>query len=360
MTLTAIQRDQALILREIHDEAIRAAGPDEGAPFDHWAQASALSRVRRKVAAQSARYETPVRGRQRKAAELADFLHDAPTGAGLVSVPTKVFERQKTVLEALGGVAAARDEACEALDVFTIDKAKRRLALLRRSVGFAARAHAVSEKGSRTDRAWMVTLTYKPGQSWQSNHLTEAMRAMRLWCAKKGIAWRYVWVAEIQDGKRRTDGKGRDVIHYHAVIWLPVGVRCPHFDKRGWWPFGMSQSLEAKNAVGYLLHYLKKDKDLSAMPKGARAYGVGGLDHSLRRARRWLGLPSFVQANSDIGDEWKRAAGGGWLCPDGVLYPSEFERVKVGGLDALRRIHRHERVIEAGGPFSWLSRSPVH
>lgn len=235
-------------------------------------------------------------------------------------------------------------------------KAKTRLAKLRRAVGFAARGHAVSEKGHRSDQAWMVTLTYAPGNEWAAKHVSEALRAFYHWAKRMGYAARYVWIAEIQDGKRRADGVGRDVIHYHLCVWLPPGVKCPHFDRRGWWPYGMSQSLKARGAVGYLLHYLKKDKDLSAMPKGARAYGVGGLDHALRRARRWLGLPAFVQANSDIHDKWRRAPGGGWQAPDGGWFPSEFVRVKVGQFDALQRIHWHPRAIEAAGPFSWLSR----
>ncbi|MFH7043966.1 hypothetical protein ABT392_16840 [Paucibacter sp. JuS9] len=295
-------------------------------------------------------YTTPVRSRQHRAEQFAvSRAAERGEAAGLVSVPTSWKTDLAEAVDSLDLVLCT-DEA----------KAKRRLAKLRCAVGFSARAHAVSEKGHRTDQAWMVTLTYRPGVDWSPKHVSGALLKARDWCRSKGYAFRYVWIAEIQDGKRRADGVGRDVIHYHAVVWLPVGVRCPHFDKRGWWPHGMSQSLKAKNSIGYLLHYLKKDKELAAMPKGARAYGVGGLDKTARRSRRWLGLPSFVQANSDVHDDWKRAAGGGWASPDGVLYPSEFERVKVGGIDALRRVHRHSRAIEAGGPFSWLSRSPVH
>jgi hypothetical protein len=201
----------------------------------------------------------------------------------------------------------------------------------------------------------MVTLTYRPGVNWSPKHVSAALLKARDWCRTKRIPFRYVWIAEMQDGKRRADGVGRDVIHYHVALWLPHGVRCPHFDARGWWPYGMTQSQQARGAVGYLMHYLKKDKDLSTMPKGARSYGVGGLDLAMRRARRWLGLPAFVQGNSSIWDDWRRAAGGGWIAPSGALYPSEFQRCKVGGIDALRRIHRHPVAIDAAGPFSWMT-----
>lgn len=291
---------------------------------------------------------SPVRARQRAATSAAVRA----AGAGLVSVPSSP-ERACSAVETV--------EIAEALDAVLITaeaKAKRRLSSLRRSVGFAARAHAVCAKGYRSDVPWMVTFTYRPGVQWHAKHVSDALRHMYHWCKRKGFAFRYVWIAEIQDGKRRADGRGRDVIHYHAVVWLPVGVRCPHFDRRGWWPHGMSRAdppVSVNNPVGYVLHYLKKDKDLSAMPKGARAYGVGGLDHALRRARRWLGLPAFVQGNSSINDQWRRAVGGGWVDPDGVWYASEFQRTKIGGLDALIRVHRHATQLDASGPFSWVS-----
>jgi len=330
---------------------------EDGEPFDRIAYERLAGVVDEGRALASRTFETgyttPLRARQRRAHSEASARVAAAgggaEGAGLVSVPTS-FQTATAV--------AAEDLNC--LLLTDAAKAKRRLAKLRCAVGFAARGHAVSEKGRRSDQAWMVTLTYRPGVDWSPKDVAAALLAYRNWCRSKGIACRYVWIAEIQDGKRRADGIGRDVIHYHAVVWLPVGVRCPHFDRRGWWPHGMSRTdppVQSKNPVGYLLHYLKKDKELAAMPKGARAYGVGGLDHALRRARRWLGLPAFVQGNSSIADDWRRADGGGWLSPSGAHYPSEFERVRVGGVDALRRVYFHPRVIDAAGPFSWLGGS---
>lgn len=285
------------------------------------------------------------------ALEARSAVGGGAAAAGLVLVPTT----WKTDL-----LSVSQD--AELLVMTPKSKATRRLACLRRSVGFAARGHTVLRKGFRADVGWMVTLTYRPGCDWASGHMASAMLSMRDWCRMKKIAFRYVWVAEIQDGKRRADGIGRNVIHYHMVVWLPHGVKCPHFDAQGWWPHGMSQSKapeKVQNPVGYLLHYLKKDKDLSAMPKGARAYGIGGLDFTTRRARRWLGLPSFVQANSDIFDKWTRAVGGGWLSPLGVHYESEFQLVKLGPYSALQRVCTHAKQLEASGPFCWISRAGV-
>lgn len=329
---------------------------EEGEWFDSLARQRAEFQPRREFSARASlrrhegRFDTPARSLHRQAVDAA-VTHrekrDGEAGAGLVSVPTK-FQTALAVAASDLDAVLMTDEA----------KAKRRLSKLRCAVGFAARGHAVSEKGHRDDKAWMVTLTYRPGVDWASNHVQKALLAYRNWCRSKGIACRYVWIAEIQDGKRRADGVGRNVIHYHAVVWLPVGVRCPHFDRRGWWPHGMSRTdppVQSKNPVGYLLHYLKKDKELAAMPKGARAYGVGGLDHAARRARRWLGLPAFVQGNASIADDWRRAPGGGWLDPDGGHWPSEFIRSSLGGHAALLRVHRHPRLIDAAGPFNWIT-----
>jgi hypothetical protein len=214
------------------------------------------------------------------------------------------------------------------------------------TVGFAARAHAVSEKGSRSDQAWMVTLTYRgDNAAWKPEHMTRCMDAARVWAKRSGFAFRYVWVAELQQ---------RGVIHYHVVMWLPRGVRPPKFDARGWWPHGMTNRLKAKHATGYLMSYLKKGSHDGEFPRGSRRYGVGGLDHSLRRARRWLGLPAWVQGNSSIHDDYRRAVGGGWRTPDGEVLPSEFRRVFVGDGWCLQRVCSHPVSIEAAGPFSWL------
>lgn len=310
---------------------------------------------------------------QRAARTPAGHRHARAAGAVAQRAALGLVPDQTTVQAACFSLSAqqsgaevkARHEAlAKDLGSFALDTPARRLMKLRMAVGFSARAHAVSEKGRRSDRAWMVTFTYRDGVQWRPEHVADALRCMRKWCAKKGIPFRYVWVIEPHEGKRRADGvartddQGRAVPHYHCVVWLPVRVRCPHFDNRGWWPHGMTRAdppvpEQVRNPVGYLLHYLKKDKDLSGMPKGARAYGVGGLDYSLRRARRWLGLPAFVQGNSDIGDDWKRAVGGGWISPSGVRYESEFEPVLVGGIRSMVRVCTHPRQIEPSGPFSW-------
>lgn len=195
----------------------------------------------------------------------------------------------------------------------------------------------------------MVTLTYRGDNGdWQPSHVRSFMDHVRKWCGRQGFAARYVWVAELQQ---------RGVIHYHVAVWVPRGTRMPMPDRQGWWPHGMTRIEVARAAVPYLLKYLSKDtsKTLGRFPRGARIHGCGGLEHALRRARRWLGLPAFVQGNSSINDKWSRRVGGGWCSPDGTGVVSEFQRIHVAGRAALRRVARHPRAIDAHGPFSWVT-----
>ena len=295
-----------------------------------------------------------------------DALGEAGASAGvgstgLVSVLSKDARRLKARRAALSpvvpfAVQAARAEAVQAVGAFVAGGDDARMAKLRMSVGFAARVHGAERRGHRPDDVRMLTLTYRPGFEWGALHVKVLCDRLREWHARQGVPFRYVWVAEIQDGKRRVDGVGRGVIHYHLVMWVPKGTNhLPKPDAVGWWPHGSTRIEVAKHATAYLMHYLKKSnsKNFKEFPDGCRTYSVGGLAHSERRARRWLRLPAFVQANSSIFDRWERVKGGGWCSPDGELIPSEFRRINCGGVWCLQRVHTHSRSIEASGPFEW-------
>ncbi|WP_374676441.1 hypothetical protein [Ideonella sp.] len=277
--------------------------------------------------------------------------HGARQGAGLVSVSTTGPKgtRRKAPLSPVS-FARAKKRADDTPGVYMppADEDSARVRKLRRAVGFAARAQGVAKKGHRPDDVLMVTLTYRNGGDWRPDHVGDCLRRARKWLQRRGIPCRYVWVAELQK---------RGVIHYHIGFWVPHGFRLPMFDACGWWPHGMTNVEKARNAVPYLMKYLSKGSDRAGcwrLPQGARMYGIGGVEHALRRARRWLGLPAFVQARSDIADDWRRAPGGGWVDPDGVIWASEWRRAKVGPYLAFERVADHGRPFEAHGPFSWI------
>jgi hypothetical protein len=169
-----------------------------------------------------------------------------------------------------------------------------------------------------------------------------------------------VWVAELQEKRaaRRKEG-ARAVVHYHVAIWLPEGVYLPFSDAQGWWPHGDTETAWARAAVPYLMKYVSKGRHLLSLPNRCRMHGAGGLEFAMRRARRWLGLPGFVQARSDIFDQWAPIKGGGWFDPRlEVAVPSEFQRAWLGDAFGLIGVHDHGRPFEANGPFTWLHRRP--
>jgi len=231
---------------------------------------------------------------------------------------------------------------------YVIDPVQGRLARLRKNVGASARLHSVNQpKGFQKDRVIMVTLTYAGDNGdWEPRHISRLIKCLRQWCKRRAVSCRYVWVAELQK---------RGVIHYHMAIWLPKGLTLPKPDKQGWWPHGMTKIEQARKPVAYLMKYLSKDtsKCFGSFPRGARIYGVGGLN-DLRCVRRWLNYPRFIKCRSDVNERWQRFVGGGWIDADGVHYQSEYEHAYIGGQPAVRRVHEHEKLIEPDGAFCWL------
>lgn len=213
-------------------------------------------------------------------------------GAGLVSFKT-----------------TAQSEISFAKEVVALRRVKR----LKRSVWASGHLHGLAENGFRPSQCWFVTLTYAEAGVWAPTHLSKAVKGYRDWCRSVGVACRYTWVAEIQP--KRAERTGENVVHYHLLAWLPVGVRMPHWDrptrKRGgerapFWVHGFTNTQKALAGVGYLMKYLSKLGELTIFPKGLRLYGIGGLTDTGRNVRRWFNLPEWVKLEGGVGDVIKK------------------------------------------------------
>lgn len=162
-----------------------------------------------------------------------------------------------------------------------VDPLLRRLGRMSRVVRTAARCIADSNPAFR---AAMVTLTYRDDVQWNARQISECLKAVRAYCDRRGYRLRYVWVLEKTKRERP---------HYHLLLWLPRREKLPMFDKRGWWPHGWTNVAWARKAVGYIAKYASKAFSAFKV-KGARLYGVGGLDAPSRdvvghwRLARWL------------------------------------------------------------------------
>lgn len=268
---------------------------------------------------------------------------------GLVSVPTS--DTHPIFKNRAAGIAKATSAALlENLRALDPTQAAARLAKLRQAVGFSARAMGSLGLVDANADCLMVTLTYRgDNDDWSPLHITACLKALRQWLHRRGLAMRYVWVAELQK---------RGVIHYHVALWVPKGFEIPFPDSAGWWPHGMSNVVRARSAVAYLMKYLSKGSDISRhrLPHGARAYGVGGLTETGRLARKWLRMPGFIRARCDVAGvaKWTRHKGGGWADALGKVWPSEFVRSWVGDRYAVLKVLDHGRPFVADGPFSWM------
>ncbi|MDM0027772.1 rolling circle replication-associated protein [Variovorax saccharolyticus] len=270
---------------------------------------------------------------------------EARAARGLVSVSTSGFAALPTAMR--------WTEQC-----INIDRAQARVTRLRKGVGVGSKCLLNLGEG-RAENNVMVTLTYDlkkagPEGYWKPRHVSDYIRAVRLWFAKRcpGQRLRYVWVAELQQ---------RGVLHYHAVFFLPAGVGMPRADKRGWWPHGMTNTLKATAPVAYLMKYASKveSKNIGGFPRGARIYGLGGLDAPGAAFKRWVLWPAYVQGNASVHDRFKPAAGGGYRNDStGELLQSEFAPTG-GGFSSFIRVRTTPRFDfgnDAGppcGPFSW-------
>jgi hypothetical protein len=196
-----------------------------------------------------------------------------------------------------------------------LDPTQNRLRRMAKAVKTGARLHEAELLGSVRDgfrpshRGLMITGTYAPGVDWSPNHISDLMKNMRSWCARRGIDCRYVWVMELTKVGRP---------HFHVLAWLPKGVKFPKPDDAGWWPHGSTKIEFVRQAVGYMAKYASKLEKFGAdgnrIPPGARLHGRGGLGSQARREVRWWCAPMWVRERwpSPIDSDVRPAIGGGW------------------------------------------------
>jgi len=235
----------------------------------------------------------------------------------------------------------------------TVDHVVARCTRLRKNLGVAAKQLS---KGA--GQAFMLTFTYRDDVEWKPDHVRDALRHLRQW-AKREHGWqlRYIWVMETQD-RKSGERVGEYRPHYHCIVWVPREVVASDLflDARGWWPHGFTNAVLAVAPVRYVMKYASKFENGSHFPKGARVYGVGGLDAVGRKCRRWINWPRFVQARASVDCSWRRAAGGGWTDGDGVIWASEWGVAAIGkGYTRVVRVRSYPAPLTPpDGPFSWL------
>lgn len=208
----------------------------------------------------------------------------------------------------------------------TIDTAEGRIKRLRQSV--ITRARIIDHGAGKNLQPWMFTLTYREVDAWQARHISDFLKRLRQWVARRGLPkMPYVWVAELQK---------RGAVHYHVLAWLPKSWRLsdvPKPDTMGWWPHGLTQRERARNAVGYLAKYVSKGSLSSEMkfPPGCRLHGGGGISLRAAASVRWWLLPSYMRAAVSPASDVRRKKGGGFISrATGQIWAAVFGICRVG------------------------------
>ena len=130
----------------------------------------------------------------------------------------------------------------------------------------------------------LVTLTYAADVLWSARHVAEYLQRTRVWLRRRKVPCRYQWVIELTQ-------RGRP--HYHVLFWLTPGVQHPKPDMSGHWTHGLSRIERARHPVGYVVKYATKGSE-GALPRGARLFGVGSAEASVRLVRHRVGLPIWL------------------------------------------------------------------
>lgn len=181
----------------------------------------------------------------------------------------------------------------------------RRIRRMRRVVISAA--DATRDIPGFRSRGIMVLLTYRDGAPWRSGDVARYVNTVRTWLRRRKVPCRYQWVIELTK-------RGRP--HYHVLFWVPPGVKLPKPDESGQWKSGWSGISAARRPVGYLVKYATKgglDGGEGDLPRGARLFGCGAAEDSVRFARHRAGLSRWLDEAAAPGERVTRVARVGWV-----------------------------------------------
>lgn len=206
-------------------------------------------------------------------------------------------------------------------EVFRDLNKQRRIRRMRRVVIASAEgSRDFLGRGSGRYDVVLVTLTYRPTETWRAEQIALYIQAVKDWARRLPgkVRLRYQWVIELTQ---------RGVPHYHILWWLPHGLRLPKPDASGAWPYGLSRIERARNAVGYLVKYATKgETGVYTLPKGCRLFGVGGGLEAEKLATHRAGLPMWLYERLESDSRGRRVARVGWIdCGTGEIHQSPFE-----------------------------------
>lgn len=204
--------------------------------------------------------------------------------------------------------------------VFRIDTQKQRDRKRRIAINTADLHHRRIAKEHHL-KAYAVTLTYRINRDFQSRNISKYLDCVRSWLRRRCLPLLYLWTLEVA---------GR--LHYHLQLWLPSSGHTYKKLLKGWWPYG-STWIESCRRGSAWAAYIAKPLNTKKLPRGARSYGVGGLDTEAKQALNRARLPSWLKRSTDSSRQIVEVRGKGWIDKGtGQVFKSPWIAMpKIGG-----------------------------
>ncbi|MFZ7321240.1 rolling circle replication-associated protein [Comamonas jiangduensis] len=158
-----------------------------------------------------------------------------------------------------------------------------------------------------------ATLTFAKESDFCAKHITRFLSCLRSKLKRQGHQLLYAWVLE-----------RAGALHYHLALWLPRGFKLDSAELAKWWPWGSTWN-EACRKVSAWIHYISKRNCKKDLPKGARAFGCGGLDAQGKQTTQYAMFPRWLKAAVPPSAKVKRVAKVGWINMEtGEVYESPW------------------------------------
>lgn len=158
-----------------------------------------------------------------------------------------------------------------------------------------------------------VTLTYAKDTDFYTKNISRFLECLRSKLEQKSHRLLYAWVLE-----------RAGAFHYHLALWLPRGFKLDSKQLTKWWPWG-STWIQGCRKVSAWIHYISKRNCKKDLPKGARAFGCGGLDEQAKETVQHAMFPRWLKALLSPDAKVKRVAKVGWInLETGEVYESPW------------------------------------
>lgn len=163
--------------------------------------------------------------------------------------------------------------------------------------------------------ALCMTLTYESTDDFQTKNISSFIDKLRRWLRrvhKRQLV--YVWALERES-----------CLHYHLIVWLPIGVSLSLDRLSKWWSFGSTWIERCRDVSRWGSYIAKFTKPKKLFLRGTRLYGYGGLDEAAKTAIARKSMPVWLRKLLPFGERARRRKGGGWENLDtGEVYLSPY------------------------------------